>query len=175
MLESLETARDRASTEMQFEEAARLHERIARITEVQGLSGDLARSLDHFSGIAVMPSSSPDAVELGFLLAGCWQQSRTLVLSESAGAGSSMDRRLREMTARIESRPGASPNLEHLAILVQWYGSSWRDGEWIAFDSLDKIPYRKLVNAIGRVHRRRTQGAAADSEPGESTAGRTLG
>ena len=45
----------------------------------------------------------------------------------------------------------ASPDPEHLSILVRWHGSSWRDGEWLAFDSLDRIPYRKLVNAIGRI------------------------
>jgi len=60
-----------------------------------------------------------------------------------------MDRRLRELCAGIS--PASSPDLEHLAILVRWQGSSWRDGEWIAFDSFDKIPYRKLVNAVARV------------------------
>jgi hypothetical protein len=44
-----------------------------------------------------------------------------------------------------------SPDLEHLAILVRWQGSSWRDGEWIGFDSFEKIPYRKIVNAVARV------------------------
>ncbi len=47
--------------------------------------------------------------------------------------------------------PQGAPNLEHLSILVRWHGSSWRDGEWLGFDSLKNIPYRKLVNAIGRV------------------------
>jgi hypothetical protein len=42
--------------------------------------------------------------------------------------------------------------MEHLAILTRWHGSSWRDGEWLPFDAVEKIPYRKLVNAIGRVH-----------------------
>ena len=42
--------------------------------------------------------------------------------------------------------------MEHLAILTRWHGSSWRDGEWLGFESVEKIPYRKLVNAMGRVH-----------------------
>jgi hypothetical protein len=40
---------------------------------------------------------------------------------------------------------------EYLALLARWYYSSWRDGEWLAFDSYDDIPYRKLVNAVSRV------------------------
>src|ERR1019366_6542155 len=46
LLEPIEQARDRASTEMQFEEAARLHERAERIKSVCSLAGDLARTLD---------------------------------------------------------------------------------------------------------------------------------
>ena len=40
---------------------------------------------------------------------------------------------------------------EYLAMLARWYYSSWRDGEWFAFDSLENLPYRKLVHAISRV------------------------
>jgi hypothetical protein len=46
---------------------------------------------------------------------------------------------------------GGPPNMEHLAILTRWHGSTWRDGEWLGFESVEKIPYRKLVNAIGRI------------------------
>jgi hypothetical protein len=53
--------------------------------------------------------------------------------------------------ASIAPAPSSEPDLEHLSILVRWQGSSWRDGEWIGFDSFDKLPYRKLVNAMGRV------------------------
>jgi excinuclease ABC subunit C len=59
---------------------------------------------------------------------------------------------LRQLIASLD--PPGTPDPEHLSILLRWYGSSWRDGEWIAFDSLDKLPYRKLVNAIGRVAKR---------------------
>ena len=65
-----------------------------------------------------------------------------------------MDQRLREIAAGIA--PAATPDLEHLAVLVRWHGSSWRDGEWIGFDSFEKIPYRKIVNAVARVAAART-------------------
>ncbi len=149
LLESAEAARDRASTEMQFEEAERLHGRVSRIAEVQSLAGDLARSLDRLAGVAVTPSVQHNAVELWFLLGGRWQTPQRLSLSETAGAGQSLDQRLREIAARLDA-PGP-PHPEHLAILTRWYRSSWRDGEWIGFESLQKIPYRKFVNAIGRV------------------------
>lgn len=144
-----EAARDRASAEMRFEEAAQMHQRAVRIGEVQALSGELARSLDSLAGVAVTPSIAKDWIDLWFLAAGRWQEPRRIALSEMAGAGQSLDRRLREIASGIA--PAAEPNLEHLAILIRWQGSSWRDGEWIGFESFDKLPYRKLVNAVGRV------------------------
>ena len=143
--ESAETARDQASSAMQFEEAERLHQRLNRIEEVQANAGDLARTLDRLAGVAVVPSAQERAVDLIFLAGGRWLAPRTFSLAETA----SMDQRVREVSAGIT--PSASPDLEHLAVLVRWHGSSWRDGEWIGFESFEKIPYRKIVNAVARV------------------------
>ncbi|MBZ5676335.1 MAG: hypothetical protein LAP61_18995 [Acidobacteriia bacterium] len=149
--ESAETARDQASASMDFEEAERMHQRLARIAEVRASAGDLARVLDRLAGVAVVPSAKPESVDLVFLAGGRWLEPRAFSFSEDATflENASMDRRLRELCAGIS--PGASPDLDHLAILVRWQGSSWRDGEWIGFDSFEKIPYRKIVNAVARV------------------------
>ena len=154
--ESAETARDQASAAMQFEEAERMHQRLTRIAEVQASGGDLARALDRLAGVAVVPSAQPETVDLFFLARGRWLDPRSFSLSENATflENASMDRRLRELCAGVLS--GATPDLEHLAVLVRWHGSSWRDGEWIGFDSLEKIPYRKIVNAVARVASRAT-------------------
>ncbi|HEY4363171.1 MAG TPA: hypothetical protein VGN17_19535 [Bryobacteraceae bacterium] len=144
-----ETARDRASANMQFEEAQRMHQRASRIADVQALSGDLAASLDHLAGVAVVPSPEPDSVDLLFLARARWQAPLRVPLSETAGAGQSLDHRIRELTANLSF--SGEPKLEHLSILLRWHSSNWRDGEWIGFEALDKLPYRRLVNAIGRV------------------------
>lgn len=147
--EPAETARDRASAEMHFEEALQLHERVGRIRAVQAEAGDLARAIDQLTGVAVLPSSESGAVELWFMAGGAWQEPRRFQPSELGGAGGSLDRQLRELSVQIH--PHGAPNPEHLAILARWYGSSWRDGEWIGFESFEKIPYRRLVNAVGRI------------------------
>ncbi len=157
LLESTEAARDRASAEMQFEEAERLHQRTLRIGEVRGLAGDLAGVVDELCGVAVTPSAEEDAVELWFLTGGSFSEPVRLELSETAGAGQSMDHRLRELVTHVVARN--APNMEHLAILMRWQGSSWRDGEWIGFESMEKIPYRRVVNAIGRVVAKRGVGS----------------
>lgn len=144
-----EAARDRASSEMQFEEAERLHQRAARIREAASAAGELARPLDQLAGVAVVRSSASTAIDLLFFVGGQWQEPRRLLLADTVDGGQSMDRRVRELIADVAS--AAAPNLEHMAILTRWHGSSWRDGEWIGFDSLEKIPYRKIVNAVGRM------------------------
>ncbi len=144
-----EQAREQASASMEFEEAERLHQRVARIAAVQASGGELPRTLDQLAGVAVAPSARPDAIQLWFLIGGCWQAPQLLWLTEIAGAGQSMDRRLRDIVAGLQ--PQGSANLEHLAILTRWYTSTWRDGEWIEIEWPSKIPYRKLVNAIARV------------------------
>ena len=159
-----EAARERASADMQFEEAERMHQRAVRVAEVQTLAGELARPVDRLAGVAVTGSAIAEAVDLWFLTGGRWQQPRRVSLSETTGAGSSLDRRMRELVSSISPSGIAAsgtapsgiaatgePDLEHLSILVRWLGSSWRDGEWIGFDSFEKLPYRKLVNAIARV------------------------
>jgi excinuclease UvrABC nuclease subunit len=147
--EPAEAARDRASAEMHFEEALQMHERVERIRAVEAWAKDLPRVIDQLTGVAVLPSSEPGAVELWFMAGGAWQEPHRFQPSELGGAGGSLDRQLRELAAQIH--PHGTPNPEHLAILARWYGSSWRDGEWIGFDSFEKIPYRKLVNAVGRI------------------------
>lgn len=147
LLETAEAARDRASAEMQFEAAERLHQRVEKIVEVRASSGELARSIDKLNGVAVVRAPEIDAVDLLFLLGGKWQEPARFSLGD---AGQSMDHRLRELTRELPAV--GPPVMEHLSILTRWHGSSWRDGEWLGFDSVEKIPYRKLVNAIGRIH-----------------------
>jgi excinuclease ABC subunit C len=146
LLETAEAARDRASAEMQFEAAERLHQRVEKIIEVRGLAGELARAIDKLNGVAVVRAPDIEAVDLLFLMGGRWLEEVRFSLGN---AGESMDHRLRDVTAALPA--GGPPNMEHLSILTRWHGSSWRDGEWIAFESVEKIPYRKLVNAIGRM------------------------
>jgi hypothetical protein len=91
-------------------------------------------------------------VELWFLLTGRWQPPHRFHLGVAEGKPVSLDKRLREVVASLSpARVTVRERQEHLAMLARWYYSSWRDGEWLAFDDLGSISYRKLVNAIHRV------------------------
>jgi excinuclease ABC subunit C len=154
MLDSIALSRDRLSQEMNFEEAARQHKRYEKVQEVLKLSDELARDVDHFDGVAITRSVAAGAVELWFVRGGSWQTPRRFSFEVQEGKPISMDHQLREAIAAVEARKlTVRERQEYLALLARWYYSSWRDGEWLSFESYDDIPYRKLVHAISRVAR----------------------
>jgi excinuclease UvrABC nuclease subunit len=144
-----EAARERASTALDFETAERLHQRSLRIAAVRASAGDLAREVTRLHGVAVVPSAETGAVDLWFLAGGRWLDPRPVMLADPSAAARSLDSRVREIAAGLA--PAGPPHPEHLAILLRWHGSSWRQGEWIPLEDLERLPYRRLVNAIGRV------------------------
>jgi excinuclease UvrABC nuclease subunit len=144
--------RDRFSADLDFEQAARQHKRIEKIQEVLGLRDELARDIDGLNGVAVTASVEPQAVELWFVIQGAWQPPQRLTFEVVEGKPVSLDQKLREAVGALApSKQTMRDRQEYLALLARWYYSSWRDGEWFAFDSLVNLPYRKLVHAISRV------------------------
>lgn len=152
LLDAVTAARDRLSQEMNFEEALRQHKRVEKIQEVLKLRDELARDIDRLNGVAVTASAAPQAVELWFVREGYWQPPQRLTFEVAEGKPVSLDQRLRETIAAIGSAKLARrERQEYLALVARWFYSSWRDGEWLAFDGLDNVPYRKLVHAVSRV------------------------
>jgi len=152
LLDAIAHSRDRLSEEMAFEEAARLHKRFEKVQEVLKLRDELVSDLDRLNGVAIARSTAPDAVEVWAVRAGHLQPRQRLDFEVHEGKPVSLDRKLREMFAAVEvARLTLLEQQESLALLARWYYSTWRDGEWIGFESFEEAPYRKLVNAVSRV------------------------
>ena len=155
LLESIGHSRDRLSQEMMFEDAARQHKRFEKVQDVLRLRDELVRDVDRLNGVAITPSLAPDAVEMWFVRDGVWCAPERFGFEVHEGKPVSLDRQLRDTLARVA--PGkltVRERQEYLALLARWYYSTWREGEWLSFESYDEIPYRKLVNAVSRVARR---------------------
>jgi hypothetical protein len=125
------------------------------VQEVLKLRDDLARDVDRLNGVAITRSLAPDSVEMWFVREGNWHSPRRFGFEVREGKTISLDHQLRETFAAIAPcKLTVRERQEYLALLARWYYSSWRDGEWLSFDSYDDIPYRKLVHAVSRVARR---------------------
>jgi excinuclease ABC subunit C len=152
LLDAIAHSRDRLSEEMQFEEAARQHKRYEKVQEALKLRDDLACDVDRLNGVAITRSLAPDAVEMWFVRDGAWRHPRRFSFEVRDGKPISLDRLLREAFAAVEPcKITSRERRERLALLARWYYSTWRDGEWLAFESYGDIPYRKLVHAVSRV------------------------
>lgn len=154
LLSSASGERERLSVAMDFEGAARAHQRVQKIEEVLGWRDEMARDVEELHAIAIVPSARPETIELGWLRGGYWQGFRSLdFVTADDGRAVSLDSRLREMAGLIPCGQAASAveRMEHLAVLSRWFYSSWCDGELLMVDDWEKIPWRKLVNAVSRV------------------------
>ena len=152
LLAAIEHSRDRLSEEMRFEDAARQHKRFEKVQEVLKLRDELARDINRLNGVAVTRSLARDAVEMWFVREGNWQQPQRFDFEIHEGKPVSLDRKLRDTFSAVTPRKlTVRERQEYLALLARWYYSSWRDGEWLPFESFTEIPYRKLVNAVSRV------------------------
>ena len=152
LLGAISHSRDRLSEKMQFEEAARQHKRYEKVQDVLKLRDELAGDVERLNGVAITRSLEPDSVEMWFVREGSWQQPRRFSFEVQEGKPVSLDRKLREAFAAVAPRRlGVQERQEYLALLSRWYYSSWRDGEWLKFESYEDIPYRKLVHAVSRM------------------------
>jgi len=137
---------------MLFEDAARQHKRYEKVQEVLKQADELARDIDRLNGVALTRSLAADAVEMWFVREGVWQEPQRFSFEVQEGKPVSLDQKLRETFARVTARKlTVRERQEYLALLARWYYSSWRDGEWLGFESYGDIPYRKLVHAVSRV------------------------
>jgi hypothetical protein len=77
----------------------------------------------------------------------------TVSLRVQEGRPVPLDKKIREAVQSLKParRVAIRERQDHLSVLVGWYFSTWREGEWVPLTGLEAVPYRKLVNAVHRV------------------------
>jgi hypothetical protein len=150
-LAALFAARDRASEEMEFEQAAQIQKRLERIQAAGRLRDEIVTDAGGFSGVALTPACGERRFGLWPMVNGFWQEPVFAQFSAEQAAAKSLDQQLREMLAVPLAAPYTEGNrLEHLALFSRWYHSSWRDGEWFPFRGGAHPDYRRLVREISK-------------------------
>jgi excinuclease UvrABC nuclease subunit len=151
-ISALTIARERASEQMDFEQAAQIHNRIERTRAVSALRDDVVADTRRFRGVALTRSAHQRTLSLWLMFDGFWQGHIALEFPEEQERTKTLDREIREKLEEALRDPLADGRrTEHLAIFARWYFSSWRDGQWFSFRGLDDLNYRKLVREISNL------------------------
>lgn len=149
---SLSVARDRASSQMDFEQAAQIHKRIEKANSAIALRDSVIDNVEQFNGVALTPGIGTLQFGLWPMLGGLWQDPISMDFSAEEHQARSLDQQIRELITGSLAVPRTTGNrLEELAIFSRWYYSSWRDGQWFAFRSLSDLNYRKIVRQISKM------------------------
>ena len=98
--------RDRASAELQFENAASLHARLDKLTPVLAQLPEITRRLDRLDGLMIQPCAEPDAVTFFRVQGGC--VSAPIPFQVNLNPANST-------TSPCQVGPGASPGLPSAA------------------------------------------------------------
>jgi excinuclease ABC subunit C len=145
---ALGAAREKASADLDFEQAAQIHKRLEKLRTAAGCRDDVVCAVERFNGVAL--TRGPDNLQFRLwpVVQGYWQEPLTLEVSGIMETRP-LDRLIRELLEpSLAAVSTQGIRAEHMAIFSRWYYSSWRDGHWFSFQTLADLNYRKLVREI---------------------------
>jgi hypothetical protein len=154
---ALATARERASLDMDFEQAAQLHKRLEKVNAAAASRDHVIGALATFNGVALTRGVAEKECCFWPMVAGYWQKPLILQFNTVEPGARSLDQQLREQLANLVGSPAVASTdaqrIEHIAIFSRWYYSSWRDGHWFPFTKIEDLHYRRLVREISNLSR----------------------
>jgi len=161
LVREIETQRDLASANLDFEGAAALHARLEKVKAAVSQLPEIARRLDELNGAMIQPSAEAESVSLFRIVAGricdpvAFGVGKQAEASHLSSRPQSMEARLSDALVTVEQ-----PNLrsalewmEHLALLKRWYYRTSKTGELFLAESNGELPMRRVVRGVSRVFR----------------------
>jgi excinuclease UvrABC nuclease subunit len=156
LVREISTQRDRASSSLDFENAAALHTRLEKLQPLLSQLPEIVHRIDRLSGVMIQPSAMPESVTFFRIAAGGISGPLPFPIHSGEHTKSeSMESRVEEALAAlpVANAKTALELMEHLAILKRWYYRSSRIGELFFADDKGALPLRRIVRGIARVYR----------------------
>ena len=156
LVREISAQRDRASSNLDFENAAALHARIDKLKPVLAQLPEIVHRIDRLAGVMIQRSALPECVALFRIDGGLISEPLIFQIQASEHTKSqSMESRLQAALAAIPASTSqtALETMEHLAILKRWYYRGRRAGEIFFADENGTMPWRRVVRGIARVYR----------------------
>jgi excinuclease ABC subunit C len=156
LLRELSAERERASNDLEFENAAGVHARLEKLSPVLTQLPELVHRIDRLEAVMVQASAKKECVALFRINSGRISEPVTLRIQAAEHTKSqSMEARVQAALAELPDGGAATSleTMEHLAILKRWYYRSSRMGEIFFADEKGVLPMRRVVRGISRVYR----------------------
>ena len=156
LVREISSAREAASADLQFEDAAAHHARLEKLGSVVTSLPEIVRRLDQLHALIVQRSPAAETVNFFRVDAGSLAGPLPFAISAPDHTKTqSMEARVEEALSSLPPAvPKSAPErMEHLAILKRWYYRSSRDGEIFIADRKGELPMRRIVRGISRVYR----------------------
>jgi hypothetical protein len=148
-LNLMTAVRDRAAEQTDFEQAAQIHKQVEKMRAAAAARDEVVANIYHLNGVGLTRGLSSREFRLWPMLEGYWQDCLRLEIPQEDTQARSLDQTLRELLSEGLRNPvRQGRRAEDLAIFSRWYYSSWRDGQWFPFRSIEDLNYRKLVKGI---------------------------
>jgi excinuclease ABC subunit C len=152
LIHELQAERDRLSTDLDFEGAARQHEKITKVKGIASACDDIYRRLDQVDAIIVQPAFEPKSVAL-FRFSHGELAGPEYFPMEAGDDAHPVEARLREALQNLV--PAGARSLqqftEELAILRRWYYRTHKTGEIFFANNEGEPPLRRIANGVGRI------------------------
>src|SRR6266852_5141036 len=143
----IEKEREAASGSLDFERAASLHRRLAKVGDILRGLPEIARRIEDLNAVILQRAAEAQTIAVFTVRAGRIAEPFFLRFAEFASEPRSVEEILRaQLESPAEPGPPARQDLgEHLALVSRWYYSKPRDGE-IFYRQRD-WPYRRILRA----------------------------
>jgi excinuclease ABC subunit C len=156
LVREISVQRDRASSDLQFEDAAALHARLDKLKPIVAQLPEAVHRIDQLAGVIVQPSPQKQSVAFFRIHSGRLSGPVNFPIQAAEHTKSqSMESRVELCLATLAPAETKSSleTMEHLALFRRWYYRGTRVGEVFFADAKGALPMRRLVRGISRVYR----------------------
>jgi len=146
--DELESDRNRASDELDFEKAALLHKKLDKLDDALRGQPELPRRLQDLNAVIFQRGAEEQSIAVYEVRSGRVAEPFLLSFRTIAGEPRSAEQLLREQLESQRESPAADLS-EHLWLLARWFYSNPREGE--IFYKENAWPYRRMMRACSRI------------------------
>ncbi len=157
VLRTLGEERARASEALEFEQAAKIHAKLEKITALIRQKSELARNLHDLHALVMQKGAEEKSVCFFRLWRGELRGPVALSLDENVPSPLPLDRQLHSLLDSLSgdapqsAHPSPAPPWEHLSLLARWYYSSFREGELVMLNAQQAIPHTRLIRICRKI------------------------